>query len=158
MAEGAMTESDAMRRRVLGCVGASAALFLTTTILTDPAIAGELQAAITAFTGGTTPRQGRVTLEIAELVENGNVVPVAVSVDSPMTESDHVVAIALFTELNPQSEVAVFEFGARLARAKVATRMRLATSQKVLAIARMNDGSFWSQSVDVVVLLAACIE
>lgn len=117
-----------------------------------------LQAAVQAFSGGAALRRGRVLLTIAELVENGNAVPVAVSVASPMSERDHVRRIALFTEHNPQSDVAVFHLGPHNGRAQVATRMRLATSQTVLAVAEMSDGSFWQHSVDVLVTLAACLE
>lgn len=117
-----------------------------------------LAAAIRAFTGGRTPAPGPVHLDIAPLVENGNSVPVAVQVDSPMTPGDHVVAIGLFNERNPQSDVAVFELGPHNGRAAVATRMRLATSQQVVAVARLNDGRCWMQAVQVVVTLAACVE
>jgi sulfur-oxidizing protein SoxY len=116
------------------------------------------QPAIDAFTGGRTPRDGRVRLAIDTLVENGNVVPVSVSVDSPMTVAEHVQRIALFTENNPQPEVAVFHLGPRNGRATVATRMRLATSQHVIALAQLSDGSVWRHSVEVVVTLAACLE
>lgn len=117
-----------------------------------------LREAIAAFTGGATPRPGRVQIEIAELVENGNAVPVIVGVPSPMTEDDHVRRIALFTERNPEPGVAVFHLSPRNGRARVATRMRLATSQQVVALAQMSDGSFWQAAVDVVVTLAACVE
>jgi sulfur-oxidizing protein SoxY len=99
-----------------------------------------------------------VTLDIAPLIDNGNVVPVAIGVDSPMTAADHVQRIALFTELNPLPEVAVFHLGPRNGVARVATRMRLATTQTLTALAVMNDGSVWQRQVDVIVTLAACIE
>jgi sulfur-oxidizing protein SoxY len=118
----------------------------------------ELRAAIDAFAAGAPVREGRVEIEIAALVENGNAVPIAISVDSPMTATDHVVAIALFNERNPQRDVARFSLGPRAGRARVSTRIRLATSQQLVAVARMNDGSHWSRSVDVIVTLAACIE
>ncbi|MGE0311903.1 MAG: SoxY-related AACIE arm protein [Lautropia sp.] len=146
------------RRRLLAAGAGGAGLVVAATIGVRPVFAADLAQAVAAFTGGRAPRPGRVTLEIAQLVENGNVVPVAVAVDSPMTEADHVRSIALFTERNPQSEVARFDLGPRAGRARVATRMRLATSQQVLAVALMSDGSVWSHAVDVVVLLAACIE
>jgi sulfur-oxidizing protein SoxY len=117
-----------------------------------------MQAAIAAFTGGAALREGRVTLDIAPLVDNGNTVPVAVRVDSPMTTADHVQRIAIFCEHNPSPEVAVFHLGPRSGRAAVATRLRLATSQRVVAVARLTDGSCWQASADVVVTLAACIE
>ncbi len=115
-------------------------------------------AAMRAFTNGQTPREGRVSLDIAPLVENGNTVPMTVSVVSPMTAADHVHSIAVFNERNPQPELVVFHLGPRAGRADVATRIRLATSQRVVAIARMNDGSCWMHAVDVIVTLAACIE
>jgi sulfur-oxidizing protein SoxY len=117
-----------------------------------------MRAAIAAFTGGVAPKDGRVRLEIAELVENGNTVPVTVSVQSPMTEADHVRRLAIFNSMNPEPGVAVFHLSPRNGRARVATRMRLATTQPVLAVAHLSDGSFWQTSVDVVVTLAACVE
>ena len=119
-----------------------------------------LRAAIIAFAAGKPVLEGtgRITLDIATLVENGNTVPITVNVQSPMTAADHVSTIALFNERNPQHEVAMFQLGPRAGRAVVATRMRLATSQTIVAMARMSDGSCWQQSVDVIVTLAACIE
>jgi len=117
-----------------------------------------LREAIAAFTGGATARAGRVQIEIAELVENGNAVPVSIAVQSPMTEADHVRRIALFTERNPDPGVAIFHLTPRNGRARVATRMRLATSQQVVALAQMSDGTCWQATVDVVVTLAACVE
>ncbi len=117
-----------------------------------------LKLAIAAFTGGRTPHTGRVSLDLATLIDNGNAVPVAIRVDSPMTTADHVQRIGLFTERNPLPEVAVFHLSPRSGVAKVATRMRLATSQTLTALAVMNDGSVWQQQVDVIVTLAACIE
>jgi sulfur-oxidizing protein SoxY len=118
----------------------------------------ELAAAIDAFAGGVPVRQGKVTLEVAALVDNGNNVPVTVSVDSPMTAADHVTAIALFNERNPERDVTRFQLTPRSGRASVSTGIRLATSQKLVAVARMSDGTFWSKAVEVVVVLAACIE
>ena len=122
------------------------------------ATADELAAAVAAFARGAPVKAGRVELDIAPLVENGNVVPVSVRVQSPMAEADHVTAIAIFNESNPQRDVANFFFGPRAGRAVVATRIRLATSQQLVAIAKMNDGSCWSHTVDVLVTLAACVE
>jgi sulfur-oxidizing protein SoxY len=115
-----------------------------------------MQAAIDAFTGGSVVREGRVKLDISPLVENGNTVPVTVSV--PGFEAAAVRRLALFTERNPQPEVAVFTLGPLAGRAQVATRMRLATSQTVVALAQMADSSVWQQRVEVVVTLAACVE
>lgn len=108
---------------------------------------------------GTAPiSKGRVKLDLPALVDNGNGVPLAVSVDSPMTEADHVKAIHVFSEKNPLPNVVSFHLGPRAGRANVATRIRLADSQTVVAICEMSDGSFWSGSANVVVTLAACLE
>ncbi len=143
------------RRRAL-TTGAAMAAWL----LVRPASAApdELASAIAAFTGGAAAPPGKVSIEIARLVENGNTVPVTVSVASAMSGDDRVVALALFSERNPERDVARFRFGPRAARASVATRIRLATSQKLVAVAQMGDGTFWSHTADVVVTLAACIE
>ena len=118
----------------------------------------ELSAAIASFAGGAAVRAGRVNLDVAPLVENGNTVPITLSVQSPMTPADHVEAIAVFNERNPQPDVVVFRLGPRAGRALVATRIRLATSQRLVAVAQMSDGTFWSHTVDVIVTLAACVE
>jgi sulfur-oxidizing protein SoxY len=144
------------RRRVLQAAAGAAAA-----VLVRPATAqaeGELAAAVAQFAGAQAVRPGRVKIEIAKLVDNGNVVPLRVTVDSPMTAGDHVTEIAVFNEKNPQREVAQFKLGPRAGKADVSTRIRLATSQKLVALAKMNDGSAWSDTVDVIVVLAACIE
>jgi sulfur-oxidizing protein SoxY len=152
-AEQASTTST--RRQVL-----SHGLGVAAWVVVRPARASteELIAAIRAFAGNATVREGRVLLDIAPLVENGNTVPITVSVQSAMTQTDHVHSIAVFNQLNPQREVALFQLGPRAGLASVSTRIRLATSQKLVALARLSDGSVWSHSVDVIVTLAACIE
>ena len=114
--------------------------------------------ALREFTSGAVVRPGRVALDVSPLVENGNTVPLSVLVDSPMTEADHVRAIAIFNERNPQPHVITAQFGPRAGRALLATHIRLATSQTLVAVAALSDGSFWSDSAQVVVTLAACLE
>ncbi|QGZ40151.1 sulfur-oxidizing protein SoxY [Pseudoduganella flava] len=118
----------------------------------------QMAAAVAAYTDNKPPQTGRVTFEIAKLIDNGNAVPVTIRVDSPMTAADHVAGIAIFNERNPETDVAKFTLGPRAGKAEVSTRIRLATSQKLVAVARMSDGSCWQQTVDVIVTLAACIE
>jgi sulfur-oxidizing protein SoxY len=141
------------RRRTL--LAGAAALVLVRPALATPE---SLAAAISAFTGGAKPTPGRVTLDVAQLVDNGNSVPVTVTVASLMAAADRVSAIAIFNERNPESHVAEFTLGPRCGKAEVSTRIRLATSQKLVAVARLADGSYWSQTADVIVTLAACIE
>ena len=126
---------------------------------TDAPAASYIEA-ILAFTSGALPRPGRVRLDVAVLVDNGNTVPIAVSVEpSPAAgHGDQVSAIAVFSERNPQHEVIRFQLGPGSAGAELGTRIRLATSQKLMAVARLADGSHWSHEVEVIVTLAACIE
>src|SRR6516225_11226419 len=143
------------RRLVLfGAAGSGLALYA-------PSAASSLAAmdeAIRALVGAATVERGRVKLELPPIVENGNTVPLTVTVDSPMSETDHVTAIHIFNEKNPQPYVAGFDLGPRSGKAVVSTRIRLAESQQVTAIARLSDGSLWSDSADVIVTLAACAE
>lgn len=151
-----MASSSRTRRLLLQAGAAVGAQVLVKAAGAQPT--GELAAAVAQFAGGQSVRPGRVKLEISPLVDNGNVVPMRVRVDSAMTAADHVSEIAVFNEKNPQRDVARFTLGPRAGKADVATRIRLATSQQLVALARMSDGSVWSDSVDVVVVLAACIE
>ena len=118
----------------------------------------EMQEAVNKVVGAARVTPGRVKLELPPLSENGNTVPLTVSVESPMTAADHVKAIHVFTEKNPQPDVASFRFGPRAGRARVSTRIRLADTQTVVAVCELSDGSFWSGSATVVVTLAACLE
>jgi sulfur-oxidizing protein SoxY len=151
-----MTEklNPTRRQVVLASAGMAAC------VLVRPALAqtDELAATVSAYAGGKKVTPGKVKLDIAELVDNGNVVPITVSVNSPMTAANHVQAIAVFNEKNPQREVVKFTLGPRYGRAEVSTRIRLATTQKLVAVAQMSDGTFWSHTVEVIVTIAACIE
>jgi sulfur-oxidizing protein SoxY len=117
-----------------------------------------LDEAIRKVLGGAQARPGRVKLDLPPLIENGNSVPLAVSVDSPMTAADHVRAIHVFTEKNPQPNVISAFLGPRAGRARLVTRARIADTGIVTAVAQMSDGSFWSDSMQVVVTLSACLE
>ena len=120
--------------------------------------AAALESAIRKVTGGKPVRAGKVKLEVPPLVDNGNTVPLSVSVDSPMTSADHVKVIHVFTEKNPQPYVVSAYLGPRAGRASITTRARIADTGKVMAIAQLSDGSFWSDTVSVVVTLSACLE
>ena len=117
-----------------------------------------LQQAVARVVGGATVHRGRVKLDLPPLIENGNTVPLSVTVESPMTPADHVKAIHVFTEKNPQPNVVSVHLGPRAGRAVLTTRARIADSGTVLAVAQMSDGSFWSGSMNVIVTLSACLE
>ena len=143
--------------RTVGSAGAAAGIAL----LPHRAARATPQAmeeAIRGIAGEAAPRQGRVALDVPPLVENGNAVPLTVSVESPMTDADHVKSIHIVNEKNPQPHVISATIGPRAGRAALSTRIKLADSQRVVAIAEMSDGSFWSASADIIVTLAACVE
>jgi sulfur-oxidizing protein SoxY len=148
------------RRRFLALTGGAAVLGAVPIVAPKPVAAtpAMMAAAMRDVTGAAVVRTGKVKLDVPPLVENGNTVPMTVSVTSPMTPEDHVKSIHVFVEKNPQPNVGNFVLGPRAGRAQVSTRIRLADSQKIVAIAKMSDGSFWSATVDVVVTLAACTE
>jgi sulfur-oxidizing protein SoxY len=153
-------QSSISRRHVLQLASAAALSGALPVVTVRPAHAtpAMLASAIRDLVGEAPVKVGKVKLEIPPLVENGNTVPMTVSVESPMTADDHVKSIHVFNEKNPQPNIGNFHLGPRAGRAKVATRIRLADSQKVTAIAQLSDGSFWSASIDVIVTLAACTE
>jgi sulfur-oxidizing protein SoxY len=117
-----------------------------------------LDDAVRKVTGGAQVREGKVKLDLPPLVDNGNTVPLSVTVESPMTQADHVRAIHVFTEKNPQPKVISAQLGPRAGRAFLATRARIADTGLVIAIAQMSDGSLWTDRVEVVVTLSACLE
>ena len=148
------TRRDALK------LGAAVALGGVVQANVGPAAAtpAEMQAAVAGVIGGAKLNVGKVKLDIPPLVENGNTVPCTVTVASPMTAADHVKAIHVFAERNPQPYVISVRLGPRAGRASIATRMRLRDSQTVLAVAELSDGTFWSDRANVIVTIGACLE
>ena len=114
--------------------------------------------AIARLTGGRTPQPGRVQLEVPRIADNGNAVPLSVTVDAPAQGPGRVTRIHLVSDLNPYAHMATFRFGAGMRGAAVATRVRLAGTQRVFAIAECADGSVWSDVREVAVAFSACFE
>ena len=137
-------------------------LLLATGIALLPAPArgtqSEVAAAIRALTGGAPLRPGRVKLDLPLLVENGNTVAMTVAVADPLPAAERVLSLHVFAEGNPLPNVINAYFGPRSGAPRLATRIRLATSQSVIAVASCADGTFWTDSVELMVTLAACIE
>jgi sulfur-oxidizing protein SoxY len=144
------------RRDVLRAAGTIA----ITSVL--PAVASAtpetMTAAMTKALGPAVPKPGRIKLDISPLAENGNSVPVTITVESPMTAADHVKTIYMFSPENPAPDMVRFHLGPRAGRARVQTSVRMALSQRVHAVAVMSDGSVWTDSAEVIVTLAACID
>ena len=150
------TADQTTRRMFLSLAGSAAVLGVT--LRPTEATPAMLSSAIRNLVGEAPVRTGKVKLDVPPLVENGNTVPMTVRVDSPMTAQDYVKSIHVFNEKNPQPNIGSFHLGPRAGRAQISTRIRLADSQKVVAIAQLSDDTFWSATVDVVVTLAACTE
>jgi sulfur-oxidizing protein SoxY len=117
-----------------------------------------MKAAIHRVIGESPVSKGKVTLDIPPLVENGNTIAMSVAVDSPMTATNYVKAIHVFNEKNPQPDIISVHLSPRAGKAAFSTRIRLADTQSVVAIAEMSDGSLWSDTVEVIVTIAACLE
>jgi sulfur-oxidizing protein SoxY len=148
------------RRFLIDAVTLAGSLGVGLALTVKPASATpeSMRSAIKKVTGESSVKKGKVKIDLPPLIENGNAVALTVSSESPMTAADHVKAIHVFTEKNPQPNVMSIHLGPRAGRASISTRIRLADSQKVIAIAQMSDGSFWSDEVEVIVTLAACLE
>ena len=141
------------RRLVLRAIAAGVCLLVVRAAAATPE---DLAAALRETFGDRTITPGRVKLELPRLAENGNVVPVTVTVDSPMTAQDYVKSIHLFAEKNPLPRMLEVQLGPHNGRARIASRIRIATSQQIRAIAVMSDDTVWSQGVDVEVTVAGC--
>lgn len=120
--------------------------------------AHDMEALIRGVAGGAVPRRGRMVITLPQLAENGNSIPLEISVDSPMSEADHVRSVHVFAERNPRPLVAAFHFGTTAGRARLSTRIRLAGTQRVVAVAVLSDGSCWLDETEVVVTAAACLD
>jgi sulfur-oxidizing protein SoxY len=150
-----MSKSHSLTRRsVLVTLAGAAAVGLGSA----QAETKDMEAAIKAFAAGREIRVGKVKIDISPLVENGNSASLGIEVDHPMTGDAFVKRIAVFNEKNPQPDVAVFHLNPRCGSSKVATRIRLATTQNLTAVAELSDGSLWSEKVEVIVTIAACLE
>jgi sulfur-oxidizing protein SoxY len=114
--------------------------------------------AMSEVLGSAPVKPGRITLQLPELAENGNSVPLRIAVESPMTAADYVKTIYVFSEKNPVSNVVRFHLTPRAGRANVQTSIRLAGTQRITAVARMSDGTLWSGSANVIVTQGACID
>lgn len=126
-----------------------------------PAMAHEAEsyeAAQRAILAGRMPHEGGIAIDMAQLSENGNSVDIGLSVDSPTTEADHVIAIHILAEKNPIPRVARFDLTPRAGQAVVATRIRLATTQTILVLAETSRGQVHRAAQEVIVILGACVE
>ena len=145
------------RRRILTiAIGAAAAA--ASSAAPGPAFAAKNDAdeLIKKFTGGKTAAEGRVRLDLPEIAENGNTVPMTVSVESPMTEQSYVSDVLVVAEGNPRGGIATFHFSPASGVAEVNTRIRLAETENVIAIAKMNDGTVFKASKQVKVTIGGC--
>ena len=141
-----------------GFVAAGIALITTSALVGPAARAGlpEVEAAIAEILGDNPVQEGRITLDLPEIAENGNTVPLTVEIESPMSEDDYVKAVHLFADGNPVPTVAKMNFTPRSGEAVASTRIRLAKTQKIHAVAEMSDGSFFTAAQEVKVTIGGC--
>ena len=120
------------------------------------AAAKEAAEQIAKFTGGKTAEKGKVSIELPEIAENGNTVPLSVSVDAPMTTDNYVSEILVVADGNPNPGVATFQFSPLAGKAEASTRIRLATTQNIIAIAKTSKGEFFTNQKLVKVTIGGC--
>ena len=147
------------RRKVLGNgagLGAAAVVAGTFVGSSLPANAGMSEDLIAKFTGGAATASGKISLGAPEIAENGNTVPIEVTVESAMSDSDYVAEVIVIASGNPSPEVVIFKFTPSSGIAKASTRIRLAKTQDLIAIAKMSDGSFYQDSKTVKVTIGGC--
>jgi sulfur-oxidizing protein SoxY len=145
------------RRRVLGALASLLAL-PARALAQANAHVSTTDTLVFSLTKGASVFPGRVRLELPKTAENGHSVAMTVKVDSPMTEARHVRTILVLAEKNPVRDVCWFYLGPRAGRAEVSSRIRLNGSQRVVAVAELSDGTFWSDAVQVEVREAACTD
>ena len=143
------------RRKVLA--GGMSGILITSLPLRASASQKDMDAAVLKTFGNQIAQTGRVTLSIPPIAENGYSVPLSISVDSPMSQTDYVKRIVVFAPANPIPQVSSFTLTPRSGKAEVSTRIRLAGTQTVMAFAEMSDGTLWSGGAQTVVTLAACV-
>ena len=146
------------RRKVLALAGTGIIAVAGIGILPGAANAdaAAVAKAIKEMIGDKKTKTGRIKMELPQIAENGNTVPMGFEVESPMTESDYVKAVHIFAEKNPQPYVATYRFTPDSGKAKVSTRMRLRKTQNVVAVAEMSDGSVYMVKTPVKVTIGGC--
>lgn len=144
------------RQFIVVGAGATASAALGVVPLAASAASDASQAAIEAFAGDAVPAEGKINLTAPEIAENGNTVPLEVSVDSPMTDDDYVAEVMLLADGNPSPGLVTFMFSPASGRAQASTRVRLAKTQDVIAVAKMSDGSVYMTSKSVKVTIGGC--
>jgi sulfur-oxidizing protein SoxY len=153
-----MTRNTNRRIFFARCAALAALPFAGASVSRAQTRSDSVQTMLSELTAGAPLRNGRVRLDIPVLADNANSVALKVSVDSPMTPSAYVKSVHVYAERNPRPNIANFYLGPHAGRAEIATRIRLATSQSVLAVAAMSDGTFWSGAAEVSVSNAACYD
>jgi len=147
--------TNTTRRGVLALAAAGAAISLLPVPATAQLSAGA-QAAVDRVRNNRTAQEGRITLRAPPIAENGNTVPIAVSVESPMTAADHVARIHVFADKNPTPDVATFHLTPACGRAQLDTRIRLGQTQDLIVLAEMSDGSLFMTRAEVKVTIGGC--
>lgn len=142
------------REFVLG--GAAIAAATTLAIGDTMAQGATWEDALKKILGEAKATEGKLTLELPEIAENGNTVPFTISVDSPMTANDYVKTVHVISTGNPQPGVATFRFTPQSGKAAAASRMRLARTQDVIAVAELSDGKFLQAKKSVKVTIGGC--
>ncbi len=152
------TPQDPERRSLLIGLGVGGLAVVGMTLVPRAVLANpeDVKMAIEERIGDAATMDGRISLELPQIAENGNTVPIAFEIDSPMTESDYVKVVHIFAEKNPLPDVASFYFTPRSGKARASTRMRMLKTQNIVAVAEMSDGSVYMAKTEVKVTIGGC--
>ena len=145
---------DITRRQALAIGGS--AIFVAAMGIKPVQAANDSQDLIKEFTSGKAATEGKINLDLPEIAENGNTVPMSLTVDSSMTKDNYVKRVIVVADGNPRGAVATFHFSPASGVAEASTRMRLAKTQNIIAVAEMSDGSFYTTSKQVKVTVGGC--
>lgn len=158
MTDNKITVAGMERRDFLVTAGAGVVALMAAALVPGRAFAKpeDAEKLIAEYTGGKSVSEGRVTLQLPQIAENGNTVPVTVEVDSPMSANDFVKKIHIISEGNPTPYVATFNLTPMTGKAEVSARMRMARTQNVVALAEMSDGSFYAAKQQIKVTIGGC--
>ena len=150
-----MNDLNLTRRALFASAGS--AVLITATPMSAWAAEEDLRQAQLDLFGDRPVQNGRVSVELPPIAENGHSVPISIKIDSPMTETDYVKRVVILSRRNPLPVIGEFNLSPYSGRAEVSTRIRMSGTQSIQAIAEMNDGSLWRGRMETVVTLAACV-
>ncbi len=146
----------AINRRQAFALGGGFVMLTLMPMAADAEVSNDAAKWIEKFTGGKEAVKGKISLDLPEIAENGNTVPLSLTIESPMTAESYVKEVMVLADGNPNAGVATLMFTPLSGKAEASIRIRLATTQNVVAIAKMSDGAVFTEQKTVKVTIGGC--